>query len=91
MADTVQLRAGNKAGMPVLADREVAYVKDENALYAGTPAGNKKIYGEELQRKLEATRAAAVAPLASDADTATVVSRVNELITALKVANIMNP
>lgn len=90
MADTVQLRAGNKAGIPTLADREVSYVKDENSLYVGTPAGNKKIYGEELQSKLEATRAAAVAALASDADTASVVSRVNELIAALKAAKIMN-
>lgn len=90
MADTIQLRAGNKSGMPTLADREVAYVRDENALYTGTPAGNKKIYGDELGRKLEATRAAAVAPLASDAELATVVSKVNELIAALKAANIMN-
>lgn len=43
MADTIQLRAGNKENMPVLRDREPAYVRDENALYVGTPEGNKKV------------------------------------------------
>ena len=48
MADTIQLRAGNKTGMPTLLDRELAYVRDENALYVGTDTGNKKI-GAELE------------------------------------------
>ena len=90
MADTIQLRGGNKEGMPALAAREIAYVKDENALYMGTPAGNRKIYGEELERKLEATRAATVAALDTGADLAAVIAKVNELIAALKAANIMN-
>lgn len=48
MADTIQLRAGNKAGMPELLDRELAYVKDEEALYIGTTNGNKKM-GKKLE------------------------------------------
>lgn len=46
MADKIQLRAGNKANMPNLTDRELAYVRDEKALYIGTPDGNVKIGGE---------------------------------------------
>lgn len=48
MSDTIQIRAGNKKGMPTLADREPAYVRDENAFYIGTDSGNKKI-GAELE------------------------------------------
>lgn len=48
MADAIQIRAGNKENMPVLSDREPAYVRDENALYIGTPSGNKKV-GSELE------------------------------------------
>lgn len=89
MADTIQVRAGNKANMPVLADRELAYVKDEKALYVGTPEGNVKILWGDIEKRLEATRAASVAALASDADLTAVMARVNELIAALKAANIM--
>lgn len=46
MADKIQIRAGNKEGMPALADRELAYVRDENELYIGTPDGNKAIHAE---------------------------------------------
>lgn len=46
MADKIQIRAGNKSGMPTLTDRELAYVRDENALYIGTPDGNKKVSAE---------------------------------------------
>lgn len=43
MADTIRLKAGNKADMPDLADREPGYVRDEQALYIGTPEGNVKL------------------------------------------------
>ncbi len=46
MADKIQIRAGKKAGMPTLTDRELGYVRDENALYIGTPTGNKDINAE---------------------------------------------
>ena len=45
MADKILLRAGKKANMPTLADREPAYVTDDNAIYVGTPGGNKKVGG----------------------------------------------
>ena len=53
MADKIQIRAGNKSGMPTLTDREPAYVRDEKALYIGTPDGNVKI-GGELESKVNA-------------------------------------
>lgn len=53
MADKIQIRAGNKNGMPKLTDREPAYVRDEKALYIGTPSGNVKI-GGETESKLNA-------------------------------------
>lgn len=53
MADKIQIRAGNKAGMPTLTDRELAYVRDENALYIGTPDGNKNLSGETKQAIVE--------------------------------------
>lgn len=53
MADTIKLKAGNKAGMPDLADREPAYVRDEQALYIGTTAGNVKI-GAQTEAKVTA-------------------------------------
>lgn len=59
MADKIQIRAGNKAGLPTLTDRELAYVRDENALYIGTPTGNKDINAE-----LKATVAAQGATIA---------------------------
>lgn len=100
MADKIQIRAGNREGMPTLTDRELGYVRDENALYIGTPTGNKDITGElkqavvELQAalngKLTATPVAAQAAIASDADLAAVVSAVNALIAAMKSSGVMN-
>lgn len=145
MADTIQLRAGNKNSMPVLLDREIAYVRDEKALYVGTPTGNEKI-GAALENAvaslesamntaietfdgemdivlgkttalegratslegranalegraaalegrataLEGRKAAAVAPLATDAQLATVITTVNSLIASLKACGLMN-
>lgn len=43
MADNIYLPAGKKAGMPNLSDREPAFVRDEKALYIGTPDGNLKL------------------------------------------------
>ena len=53
MADKIQIRAGNKSGMPTLTDRELAYVRNEKALYVGTPNGNVKI-GGDLESKVAA-------------------------------------
>ncbi len=55
MADTIKLRAGEKEGMPMLAEREVAYCTDENAFYIGTSEGNKKVVPGQMENlpKLE--------------------------------------
>lgn len=46
MADKIKLRAGSKAKIPTLAEREMWYCKDENAIYVGTEDGNKKVGGD---------------------------------------------
>lgn len=43
MPDSLKILAGNKPSMPVLADREPAYCKDEKALYIGTSNGNVRL------------------------------------------------
>ena len=45
MADLIKIKGGSGT-MPALQDRELAYQKDENALYIGTSNGNKKINDE---------------------------------------------
>lgn len=86
MADKIQIRAGNKAGMPTLTDRELAYVRDEKSLYIGTPAGNVDI----LADKLTATKVAAQSAVAADADAATIAAALNSLISAMKSSGVMN-
>lgn len=49
MADTIQIRAGYKANMPKLTDRELGYVRDERALYIGTATGNVKLCDADLE------------------------------------------
>lgn len=53
MADGIRLRAGLKAGMPRLADREPAFVRDEAALYIGTPEGNVKLAAAGLEGRVD--------------------------------------
>lgn len=100
MADALYLKAGNKAGLPDLQDREMAYVRDENALYIGTPAGNRKIgeeletaikeLREELEDKLTASPVALQQDISADADLAAVVSAFNSLLAAMKASGIMS-
>lgn len=90
MADKIQIRAGNKAGMPTLTDRELAYVRDEKSLYIGTPAGNVDILGDLKANKLTATKVAAQTAVASDADAATIAAALNSLIAAMKSSGVMN-
>ena len=99
MADKILLRAGKKANMPTLADREPAYVTDENAIYVGTPSGNKKV-GESVEKeiadmkttlngKLTASKVASMPTLEDTADIAAVISAYNSLITAMKASGVM--
>ena len=91
MADSIRLRAGNKEGMPQLADREPAYVRDEQALDVGTPQGNVKLCDADLEaRKLTAQKVAAQAELAAAADLPAVISSINNLIAAMKSSGVMN-
>lgn len=46
MPDSIKLLAGNKNNMPTLPDRMPAYVRDEKAIYVGTPEGNVKVGGD---------------------------------------------
>ena len=54
MADNIFLKSGNKAGMPALPDRMPAFVRDEKALYIGTPDGNLKLCSAETEGKVKA-------------------------------------
>ena len=44
MADLIRIKGGNGA-VPTLKDREIAYSKDEQALYIGTEGGNVRLCG----------------------------------------------
>ena len=104
MADSLQIRGGNRAGMPTLRARELAYCKDEKALYVGTGSENVKLCAageaeilarrtEALENampgKLTASAAAAQSVLADSADLAAVISAHNDLIEALKASGLM--
>lgn len=95
MSDTIQLRAGNRADMPILADREPGYVRDEQALYVGTPEGNVKLTGAledrvtALEERLADYPAPAVAGIAPEVELAAVIEAVNGLISALKAGGLM--
>lgn len=83
MADTILIRAGNKNGMPTLAEREVVYCKDENAFYIGTKIGmkteNKKVGPEVVEREPMAN----LPKLESTATLEDVIAGFNTLIDAL--------
>ena len=51
MADLIQIKGGN-GNVPNLQDREMAYRKDEKALYIGTTSGNVKLCDAELEQRL---------------------------------------
>lgn len=46
MADIILIKGGN-GEVPQLQDREIAYSKDEKALYIGTANGNVKLCGAD--------------------------------------------
>lgn len=83
MADTIQLRAGNKTGMPTLLDRELAYVRNENALYVGTDTGNKKI-GAALEAAVSALQSTVSGQGAQIGTLETTVSALSSSVSALQ-------
>lgn len=54
MTDSFKLLAGNKEGMPNLPDRAPAFVRDEQAIYVGTPDGNLMLCKAKNLRDIEA-------------------------------------
>lgn len=46
MADRIYIRAWKKDKNTSVADREIVYVRDEEALYIGTPNGTVKFVSE---------------------------------------------
>ena len=97
MADSIRIRGGSREGMPRLADRELAYVRDEEALYIGTAEGNVKLCTSSTQAdilqldaaKLTAVPAVCLPLLPDTADTAAVIAAYNALVTALQMCGVM--
>ena len=104
MADSVQIKGGAKASMPVLAERELGWCSDTGELYVGNGRENRKV-GADIERKLElacddieadlgkkltATPTAAQNALAEDAELAAVISAYNALVAAMKASGVMS-
>ena len=53
MADTIKIKGGN-GSVPALQDREIAYSKDEKALYIGTENGNVKVGDANWEARIKA-------------------------------------
>lgn len=91
--DTILLKGGKKANMPVLREREIVVATDEEALYVGINGKNVRVCGAgdkaELDKKLTANKMASLSPLAADSDIAAVITAYNSLISALKTSGIM--
>lgn len=81
MDDLILLRAGNREGMPTLADRELVYARDENALYIGTPDGNRQVGGVK--------KVAAQEHVEPDAPAEAIYTAFNSLVDAMKAAGLM--
>ena len=56
MADLITIKGGN-GNVPTLQDRELAYRKDEKALYIGTESGNVRLCGAEDVTNIDALNA----------------------------------
>lgn len=48
MARKIQIKRGNKANLPTLAQGELAYCQDEQSLYIGSSSGNKPVGGKAI-------------------------------------------
>lgn len=53
MADLIRIKGGS-GDVPVLQDRELAYSKDEKALYIGTDGGNVRLCSANDVSEIEA-------------------------------------
>lgn len=98
-ADLVQIKASvSTTGVTFLADREIAYSREEKALYIGDGGRrNQKLCSAEtaaqveaLERdKLTATAAEAIAELPANSDINAVITAYNALLASLKSSGIM--
>ena len=52
MADLIKIKGGN-GNVPALQDRELAFAKDEKALYIGTDSGNIKLCDAEQEKRIK--------------------------------------
>ena len=52
MADLIRIKGGS-GDVPTLQDRELAYSKDEKALYIGTENGNLRLFGADNENTAE--------------------------------------
>ena len=93
MADTIMVKAGRKETMPVLLYKELGFCYDTKELYVGTGAGNLLVgavaWKEDIEGKLTAVQAEATSQLSAEATTTDIITKMNELITALQTAGIM--
>ena len=98
MADKILLRAGNRANIPKLDNREIGFDQGFKCLVVGTQLGNVFMPRagtddrvDDLEKdKLTATKVAAQASLAADADTETLIAAFNSLVAAMKASGVMN-
>lgn len=84
MADLIQIKGGAKGtreNLPALAVRELGYCTDEGILYIGTANGNKAL--------CSINKAVNVSLLESTATTAEIITTINNIITSLKNAGVM--
>lgn len=98
MADLIQIKASDDVGASYLADRELAYVRNDKTLYIGDGgrrnqplcSANTVADVEAMKTdKLSASQLESIALLPDGANTSDVIATVNSLISALKVSGIM--
>lgn len=98
MADLIQIKASDDVGATFLADRELAYVRNDKTLYIGDGgrrnqplcSANTVADVEALKKeKLSASQLESIALLPDGASLSDVTDKVNALISALKVSGIM--
>lgn len=79
---TQQQYRGKKSNIPRLLEAQFGFCTDTKELFIGSDSGNIPI-GEQK-------KADAVAPLDSTATLADVINKINEILTKLKAAGLMN-
>lgn len=77
---TQQQYRGKKSNIPRLLEAQFGFCTDTKELFIGSDSGNIPV-----QKKAEA-----VAPLDSTATLADVINKINEILTKLKAAGLMN-